>query len=187
MLALLATPSTPEQRLTERIAHLPFSDKTRETCWHEAMCADGASCSFVPAPGFYCGVERSTQRQIWAYMPRDAVVLEVGGRYGTVSCTIAQRQRYSGMRVTVEPDRTALEQYLRPNVLRNGCAGTQVWGLVDATARAGALPSGGASYGTLAHPSDTGAIPRPSQHCDCRSLRACCHVAAAAARQLQEH
>ena len=145
--------------LSERVAHLPFSDETRATCWNDAMCWNGANCSFVQAPGFYCGVERDTQRQLWQHMPRDAVVLEIGGRYGTVSCAIAKRQQYSGMRVTVEPDKLAFEKYLQPNVRRNGCAGTQVRGVVERMAHAGTLPSVGGSYGTLVGPSDTGEIP----------------------------
>lgn len=140
--------------LVERTGHRPFSNDTRTTCWHEAMCE--GRCHFVNAPGFYCGVERDTQRQLWTYMPRTAIVLEVGGRYGTVSCTISRRQQQSGLRVTVEPDAHALAHYLKPNIAANKCAGREVWGVVDR--HNGSLPQGG-SYGTYAHPSKRGEIP----------------------------
>ena len=74
MLAMLAAPiGRPGPRMetvvVERAAHVPFSDETRSSCWHEAMCV-AANCTFVAAPGFYCGVERDTQRQLWTHMAR---------------------------------------------------------------------------------------------------------------------
>lgn len=66
------------QPLAERKYYPPFSHATRKACWHEAMC-DG-QCSFVASSAFHCGVERDTQRQLWRFMARDAIVLEIGVR-----------------------------------------------------------------------------------------------------------
>lgn len=101
-------------------------------CWQEAMCAEGSPCEFK-GKDINCGIERDTQRQIWEHMPAHAVTLEVGARFGTVSCAISLRQRGSGLRLSVEPDGDAFLD-LNANVERNRCPGMQVNGVVSHTA-----------------------------------------------------
>ena len=147
--------------MVDTAGHFPFSDETRRSCWHEAMCKPSPSGCKFNATGqdgaFLCGLERDTQRQIWHHMPVDSIVLEVGSRYGTVSCTISKRQRYSGMRVSVEPDQRAFNKFLTVNVRQNGCAGKQARGVVD-NMRA-SFKGGTGFYGRVAAPDASGGIP----------------------------
>ncbi len=116
----------------------------------------GCKFNFVPAPGFHCGLERDTQRQLWRFMDPHSVVLEVGARFGTVSCAISKRQRYSGLRVSLEPDLWALRHWLRTNADNNRCNGTQVFGVLS-NSRA-SLPTRG-GYHILAGSASNGSIP----------------------------
>ena len=125
-------------------ALVPFSQQFKATCWHAAMCPPsdqpGKRCEWKFSAtqegrrqadrGFRCGMERDTQKQIWKYMAPDSVVLELGSRFGTVSCTISKRQQYTGLRLSVEADWHAYTHFLQPNVDANSCAGMQVFGLV---------------------------------------------------------
>ena len=49
-------------------------------------------------------IETNEQKQAWNYVPEDATVLELGARYGTVSCLINHKLRDSKRQVSVEPD-----------------------------------------------------------------------------------
>jgi len=124
-----------------------------QNCWKEAMCAQQIDCKFE-GPGILCGLERDTQRQIIEYMSSSSNVLEVGSRYGTVSCAISKRQKFSGARLSVEPDAIAL-QSLNANVKRNACAGIQVHGVVSKTPAS----QPGSGYGVAAVPDLKGTIP----------------------------
>lgn len=98
-------------------------------CWKEKLCTLIAPCKFE-GPGLVCGLERDTQRQIFESLPASATVLEVGSRFGTVSCTISKKQENSGLRLSMEPDKDAFG-HLNANVALNRCAGMQVNGVVS--------------------------------------------------------
>jgi FkbM family methyltransferase len=95
------------------------------------MCKDETPCRFQ-GEGIVCGVERDTQRQIMEHLSENSVVLEVGARYGTVSCAISKQLGYSGLRVSIEPDADAFNT-LNANADRNNCNGLQVNGVVSQT------------------------------------------------------
>jgi FkbM family methyltransferase len=61
------------------------------------------------------------QEQVLAhkFVPEDATVLELGARYGTVTCAISNKQKHSGKLVCVEPDERVWEA-LEANIIRNG-------------------------------------------------------------------
>ena len=148
--------------LLDTSALVPYTLAYNNVCWHEAMCfpiIEGAECTWHAAgvdEAFHCGLERDTQAQVWRHLPVDSVVLEVGSRYGTVSCTISKRQRYSGWRVSVEPDEDAFHRFLQVNVRANRCAGVQVNGVVS---NSRAAFSSGAGYGGAAMAAPGGTIP----------------------------
>ena len=143
---------------------VPYTLAYSNQCWHEAMCWRSAlqgleNCEWHVSgvdKHFHCGLERDTQQQVWRYLPADSVVLEVGSRYGTVSCTILKRQSYSGLRVSVEPDLFAFETFLQPNVRTNRCAGVQIHGVVSSSR---AAFSHGSGYGGAATAAANGTVP----------------------------
>lgn len=101
-------------------------------CPHDCACpaaADPSACVFDGAD-IACGIERHAIKDVHAYLPADSVVLELGARFGTVSCAVSKRQRYSGLRVSVEPDDAAFAA-LTANVRRHACAGDVVNGAVS--------------------------------------------------------
>jgi len=51
-----------------------------------------------------CGIEANSRDMVRKWLPANATVLEVGARYGSVSCVIAAMQQQSGKAVSVEPD-----------------------------------------------------------------------------------
>jgi FkbM family methyltransferase len=55
------------------------------------------------------------------YVNPDAVVLELGARYGTVSCVINNRLLNRSKQVSVEPDETVWKA-LEDNIEKNGCS-----------------------------------------------------------------
>lgn len=98
-------------------------------CPTSHLCRD-SSCTFEGS-GLLCGLERHAIKDVWRHLPEDSVVLELGARFGTVSCAISKRQRYSGLRISVEPDAEAFRA-LKSNVQRLACAGEVVHGAVSA-------------------------------------------------------
>lgn len=124
-----------------------------EPCWKESMCEAGDPCEFSGA-GIICGLERDTQKQVIDRLPAESVVLEVGSRYGTVSCAIAKKQQHSGLRVSIEPDAAAFLD-LNRNTEANKCKGVQVNGVVSSMNAS--LPHGG-YYGINAAPTQGGDI-----------------------------
>ena len=102
------------------------------TCWDEVLCHTSVqrpSCTFQ-GRGLICGLERHTQWLVNTYVPRDATVLELGARFGTVTCAISRRLGYSSRQVSVEPDPEAFKA-LSANVAANGCAVDLVHGAVS--------------------------------------------------------
>ena len=99
-------------------------------CWAAKTCAaEAVNCSFKGA-GIICGLERHTISLVHAHIPTDAVVLEMGARFGTVSCAISHRLNNSGLRVSVEPDPSTFES-LQANLAANDCKGLAVQGTVS--------------------------------------------------------
>jgi len=68
-------------------------------------------------------------KDVWRYVPPGSTVLEMGARYGTVSCAISRRQHNSGLRVSLEPSPSAY-QILYRNTRANGCEGLNIHGVV---------------------------------------------------------
>jgi len=58
------------------------------------------------------------QKDVINYIDKNDIVLELGGRYGTVSVTVSYVQKNSGNLVVVEPDKTIINA-LKNNKLRN--------------------------------------------------------------------
>ena len=77
-----------------------------------------------------CGLERHSIGDVHRYLPTDAVVLELGARYGTVSCAISRVQHGSGLRVLIEPDVNTFAS-LSANLAANNCSGLAVNGAVS--------------------------------------------------------
>ena len=67
--------------------------------------------SFVNRDGSEVDIdfEKEEQMLIRTYIPSDATVLEMGARYGTVSCVISQVLNDPTKHVAVEPDSTVIE------------------------------------------------------------------------------
>jgi FkbM family methyltransferase len=65
-------------------------------------------------------VESIEQVQVAKYINLDSVVLELGARYGTVSCIINKCIGYSTNQVCVEPD-TRIQSALHTNKINNKC------------------------------------------------------------------
>jgi FkbM family methyltransferase len=65
-------------------------------------------------------IEITEQKQAHQYIPPDAVVLELGARYGTVSCIISKKLSNSQNLVVVEPDKIVWDA-LEKNMKHNGC------------------------------------------------------------------
>lgn len=77
--------------------------------------------------------ERTEQEQASTYIPEDAKgVLELGSRYGTVTCSISRRIGYRPVLITVEPD-ISVWQPLEDNIKRNGAKAFIVKGTISKT------------------------------------------------------
>merc|ERR1719236_98191 len=63
-------------------------------------------CFFMTelGPKYDCNHEYDEQKLAQKYLPQNASVLELGSRYGVMSCAISQIQKGSGKLVSVEPD-----------------------------------------------------------------------------------
>jgi FkbM family methyltransferase len=98
-------------------------------------------------------VEREEQDQARTFIPPDAVVLELGARYGTVSCIINKQISNPGNMVVVEPDPRVWEA-LENNMRLNSCAFHIIKGFVSSKPLA-LVQHQDDSYGTTAVPSQT--------------------------------
>ena len=76
-----------------------------------------------------CSVSKEIQVLAVELLQPFDVVLEIGARYGSVSCAVSIAQNNSGRLITVEadPDVWAIHQY---NKLENRCAGFSVFGVL---------------------------------------------------------
>ena len=131
-MALAQQPPLPSwYRGAAAIGHPELFEHAR-ACWTNKLCRHNHNCSFQ-GEGVVCGVERHAIQLVHAFLPVDAVVLELGARYGTVSCAIDRRIQGSGARLSVEPD---IETYtsLTANLHANHCdQGIAVNGAVSRT------------------------------------------------------
>jgi FkbM family methyltransferase len=74
--------------------------------------------------------ETSEQIQAEKYITEDCVVLELGARYGTVSCVINKNLKDPRNQVSVEPDKTVWA-CLEKNMISNGCSFHLVKGVIS--------------------------------------------------------
>lgn len=99
-----------------------------------------------------CDIERNSGTMVLKWIQPTSVVLEVGARYGTVSCAISERQLQSGKLVSVEPDATvwnALEQ----NRVSHNCNFKVLQGVVGTTSvQIIRVHAGNQGYGTMVIP-----------------------------------
>jgi len=64
--------------------------------------------------------EKDEQDLVWKYIPSDATVLELGARYGTVSCVLSSILDDGTKHVAVEPDATVIGALLYNKQKNNG-------------------------------------------------------------------
>lgn len=83
-------------------------------------------------PAEPCHIEYNSRDMIRRWLPPGATVLEVGARYGSVSCVIATMQHQSGKVVAVEADPTVWNA-LDNNLKTYGCNVNVVKGVVGTT------------------------------------------------------
>lgn len=65
-------------------------------------------------------IETVEQKQAWDYVPSDGIVLELGARYGTVSCLINHKLDNPKAQVSVEPDPVVIDA-LKKNKINHHC------------------------------------------------------------------
>lgn len=75
-------------------------------------------------------IETVEQKQAWEFIPEDGTVLELGARYGTVSCTINRKLKDKKRQVSVEPDLKILSA-LYKNKEINCCEFTIYGGIIS--------------------------------------------------------
>eukprot|EP00930_Biecheleria_cincta_P036283 TRINITY_DN24899_c0_g3_i1.p1 TRINITY_DN24899_c0_g3~~TRINITY_DN24899_c0_g3_i1.p1 ORF type:complete len:252 (+),score=34.39 TRINITY_DN24899_c0_g3_i1:63-758(+) len=97
-------------------------------------------------PAEPCSIEHNSRAMIRKYVREDATVLEVGARYGSVACTIAETQKQSGKVVSVEPDHRVWAA-LAYNLKHFGCNVHVFHGVVGTTSMR-TVPEGDGGYGT---------------------------------------
>lgn len=160
-----------------------FTSTAHATC----NITDAVSCHFAPAHRFstaprvlpaadaafspyrrsqayagatMAGIEHDEWMMVAALVGPTSVVLELGARYGTTSCYLAQATANSGAVVAVEPDPAAQDQ-LVANVRRNSCSVGVVRGTVGAAAPQVPSHIGRPGYASFTRPATAGerAVP----------------------------
>jgi len=106
-------------------------------------------------------VEKPEQYLADIYIPRDATVLEMGARYGTVSCVINKRLKDPTRQVSVEPDERVLKA-LEKNKKRNKCEFNILYGTVSNTPVKLTKLDSWDGYGTTGEKDETSSIPHYS-------------------------
>lgn len=79
-----------------------------------------------------CHIEYNSRASVRKWLPSNATVLEIGARYGSVSCVIASMQHQSGQVVSVEADPTVWEA-LDKNLKTYACNVNVLKGVVGTT------------------------------------------------------
>lgn len=92
---------------------------------------DSCGCTFLNKDGIptNCDIEINSRNMVARYIPENASVLEVGARYGSVSCAIASKLKQSGKQVSVDADRRVWGA-LEKNRVSHGCNFHTVHGLL---------------------------------------------------------
>jgi FkbM family methyltransferase len=103
-------------------------------------------------------VERTEQLQAERYITADSVVLELGARYGTVSCAINSKLSNPANQVSVEPD-TRVHEALEYNMQANNCSFHILKGVVSKTLVQLEAIDSWDGYGTTSVKADTSSIP----------------------------
>jgi len=98
-------------------------------------------------PAEPCDIEKNSTEMVTKFIQADDVVLEVGARYGGVSCQIAKNQQNSGKLVAVEPDHIVWEA-LSSNLAKHNC-NVQVLRGVVGTQDVVMKPEGVSGFGTV--------------------------------------
>ena len=102
-------------------------------------------------------VESEEQEQAHLYIPSDACVLELGARFGTVSCVIHNKLANPNNLVVVEPDARVWDA-LQSNMEINKCNFHIVCGFISKSSL-GLIQPENDDYGTTAIPSSETNIP----------------------------
>lgn len=106
-------------------------------------------------------LEKPEQYLAEIYIPKDATVLEMGARYGTVSCVINKRLTDPTKQVSVEPDERVLKA-LEKNKKRNKCDFNIVHGTVSNVPVKLVDVDSWSGYGTTSEKDETSTIPHYS-------------------------
>jgi FkbM family methyltransferase len=81
--------------------------------------------TFRAQPGSQCGVEWDEWQIVRALVHANATVLEVGARFGTTSCALAETVGRHGVVVAAEPDRAVTDMLLH-NLQAHRCSNVHV-------------------------------------------------------------
>jgi len=129
---------------------------------------DSCDCSFIDRfnKTTDCNIEQNSRAAAYKWVPQNSTVLEVGARYGTMSCAIASKQKHSGRLVSFEADHLVWDN-LEKNRRSHNCNFHTVHGLLGQ--EDGKIIEN--HYGTLAASSDAIA----TQGVDPKALRVVPH------------
>jgi FkbM family methyltransferase len=105
--------------------------------------------------------EHSEQLQANTFIRPDSVVLELGARYGTVSCVINSRLNNKNNQVSVEPD-SRVWKALEKNMIRNNCKFNILKGVISNSPLELTNLSNHYGYGTTTVKSSSSSIPNYS-------------------------
>eukprot|EP00746_Dinoflagellata_sp_MGD_P164723 gnl/MRDRNA2_/MRDRNA2_93537_c0_seq1.p1 gnl/MRDRNA2_/MRDRNA2_93537_c0~~gnl/MRDRNA2_/MRDRNA2_93537_c0_seq1.p1 ORF type:complete len:278 (+),score=53.40 gnl/MRDRNA2_/MRDRNA2_93537_c0_seq1:75-908(+) len=111
-------------------------------------------CTFLNEHGksARCDIEANSGTMVQKWIQPTSVVLEVGARYGTVSCAISERLLQSGKMVAVEPDGRVWNA-LESNRVKHNCNFGVLQGVVGTTPlQIIHVHAGNQGYGTIAVP-----------------------------------
>jgi FkbM family methyltransferase len=92
---------------------------------------ESCDCTFLGSDGLVtnCDIEINSRAMVNKYVPDNATVLEVGARFGTVSCEIAKKLQQSGRQVSIDADPIVWDA-LEKNRVKHGCNFNSVHGLL---------------------------------------------------------
>lgn len=113
-------------------------------------------CDSWEGEGLVCEIEFPEHALVRDWIPKDAVVMEIGARFGTTSCEIAHKLNNSGNVIVVEPDLNVWD-YLEGNLASHNCNAHVLRGAVSSVDLHMAARSGG--YG--GRPLDEGGVVVP--------------------------
>ena len=103
-------------------------------------------------------VERAEQILVDKYLEDDSIVLELGARYGTVSCIINKKISNPAHQVSVEPD-VRVQSSLYENMIENECNFHIVNGFISKHSMTLTEIDSYDGYGTTSEKSNSSSIP----------------------------